>query len=266
MEIRNDSIFAPYYAKESATVLLGRLIDREGFSRKTRYHLEILNILTQNGTKLFERIPPEAFRGLREGNRRNVQASYVARANEGTVRQDFGGIGEGEEEIVPPFLMWDRQERALEAWARAEGCWFNNVTGAIERRFGKEISHGAEAKVFHYDDIHVIKVISSPFDQQKTLDRITLTNFVFPFTGLRLAGLGRNEDGEFCFVVIQRFVIGEHVVPGLVSIDSLDDFKCLDDSMDNPEYATEHILLGDLHDRNVLLTPEGRPAVIDVFQ
>ena len=159
--------------------------------------------------------------------------------------------------------MWDRQERALEAWARAEGCWFNNVTGAIERRFGKEISHGAEAKVFHYDDIHVIKVISSPFDQQKTLDRITLTNFVFPFTGLRLAGLGRNEDGEFCFVVIQRFVIGEHVVPGLVSIDSLDDFKCLDDSMDNPEYATEHILLGDLHDRNVLLTPEGRPAVID---
>lgn len=236
----NSETFNLYLGDESATVLLGRLIEAEGFSRKTRYHLEIINTLTQNGKKLFERIPPEAFRDLREGNRRNVQASYVARANESTVRQDSGGIGESEgcEEITAPFLVWDRQERALEDWARADGCWFDNVTRRIENTFGPEISHGAEAKVFHLDDTHVVKVISSLFDQQKTFDRITLTNFVFPFTGLQLLGLGRNEDGEFCFVVKQRFIIGKHADTGNLSIASLEDFTCVDESINNPEYTT----------------------------
>lgn len=205
----NSETFNLYLCDESATVLLGRLIEVEGFSRKTRYHLEIINTLTQNGKKLFERIPPEVFRGLPEGGGRNVQASYVARANESTVRQDSGGIGEGEK-ITAPFPMWDRQERVLEDWARAEGCWFDNVTRRIENTFGPEISHGAEAKVFHLDDTHVVKVISSLFDQQKTLDRISLTNFMFPATGLTLLGFGRNEEGEFCFVVKQPFIIGEH--------------------------------------------------------
>lgn len=256
-------LFKPYIGDESATVLLGRLIDREGFSRKTRYHLEILNTLTQNGTKLFERIPPETFRGMPEGGRRNVQASYVARANEGPVRPDPGAVGESQEEIIPPFLIWDKQEQALEAWARAEGCWLDDAVSAVEKRFGEEISHGAEAKVFHYDDTHVVKVISSLFDQQKTLDRIALTNFMFPATGLQLLGLGRNADGEFCFIVKQPFIIGKHVDEGLVSIGGLDDFRCVDESVPNPEYATDDILLGDLHDRNILIDICGNTQVID---
>lgn len=256
--------FAPYLRDENAAEYLRLVTDREGFGMRAAYHLEIINLLTQNDKTLLKRIPQETNGGLAEGGRKNVEASFVARANERAVRPEPRGAGEeGEDEIDPLFARWDRQEAALEAWARAGGCWFDNMPEAAAEQYGESIDHGTEATVYRLDGTHVAKVLSCPFDIQESLDRITLTNFFFPETGLRLLGLGRNADGEFCLLVSQPFIQGKAPEQEVIDIKGLEDFQPVSKYLVNPDYATPLYLLGDLHSRNIIIDEGGEPHVID---
>lgn len=255
--------FKPFAEKENAAELLARLIKENGFSRDTDYLLNIVNILIENGKEIFKRIPSEVLTGLHEGGRRNVEASYVARSNESPVRPDQEGLQEDLDFGEAPFLLWDKQERALEAWARHDGCWYDNAIEHALKHYGGEIDHGTEAHVFHYDDSSVVKVVSSMFDPQETLDRISLTNFIAPATNLELLGLGRGEDGELCFIVKQPFIQGKHIEPGEIEIKGLDQFECVNPDSENPEYMTPYYLLGDLHDRNLIQDDFGNVQIID---
>lgn len=252
--------FGKLSEKENAVGLLRYLMDTEGFSRKTDYLFNIVNTLIENEKEIYERVPQEVLGGLYAGGRKNVEASFVARANESPVRQDQGGFEEFED---GPFRLWDRQENSLAEWAMREGCWHDDILDYANRTFGEEIAHGTEAKVFRYDGCNVAKVLSSSFNPQETLDRISLMNFISPQTGLELIGLGRGEYGSFCFLLKQPFIQGEHINPGEIEIDGLDDFECVDENAITFEFATPRYLLSDLHDENVIRSPEGRPMIID---
>lgn len=260
--LRRD--FGPYLDRENATAFLSALLDR-GVDRKVLYHLEICNILINNGKEIFKRTPQEVLPGIKEGGQKNVAASLIARADEGTVRPYQEGVGT-ERLSLDPFARWDRQEYDLEAWARRDGCWSDDILNRIKEQYGEEIAHGTEAHVFQDGPNHVVKVISAPFDVQETLDRISITNYLLgePVT-LSLLGMGRNSDDEFCFLVRQQFIKGKHVKQGTYTIDALDTFEelPLPGKEHNPDYVTGNYLIGDLHDRNVLLTPEGNLAIID---
>lgn len=258
--------FAPYMKGENAVAFLRNATEQGGYSRLTDYHLEIINILSQNGKEIFERIPSEALGGLAQGGRSHVQASFIARAEESAVRPEPGAGGgqERDDSVDPVFSRWDRQEAALEAWARHEGIWKDNIGEYAKKQFGDELDHGNEARVFNYDDNNIVKVLTCPFDVQETLDRISLTNFLFTNTGLELLGLGRDEIGQFCFLVKQQFIQGKHPDVGEnVDLTGLEEFEPVTKLLVDPIYATKKYLLGDLHMRNIIVDKDGNAHVID---
>lgn len=257
--------FGPYCNGENAVALLSAYMDSDGFDRKTMYHLEIIKLLIDNEKEIFERVPSEVLRGLRQGGEANAAASFIARADEGTVREAGDRAGEKAITDPSPFAKWDRQEAHLEQWARAEGCWYQDIREYAENTYGEEIAHGNEARVFDASDGYVVKMLSTPFDLQDTLDRISINNFLFSdTTEMQLIGMGRDREGMFCFLIRQPFIQGKHVKQGSYDIEALSSFEPVPGGpKGSHEYSTKNYLIGDLHDRNVIVTPEGNLAVID---
>ncbi len=259
------SITKAYLEKENAAAWLRKELDLNGYTRRAAYHLSIINnIFDDHEEKIYKRLPAYVLGGMPQGKRRNVEASFVARANESPVRPGSGGL-QAEAAVEPPFARWDRQEAALEKWAEGDGCWHDDIEAYAVKRFGEEISHGNEARVFRYDPTHVVKIWDSRFDPQKNLDRISITNFFMPDTGYELLGMGRNADGAFCMLVKQPFIIGNPIGTGSYAIDAFDTFDIVreDAKKENPRYCTQHFVLGDLHDRNVIRDIHYIPRVID---
>ena len=259
LSMANTDKLAPFSQNESSVALLNLLLNREGFSRKTMYLLEILNTLTQNGTPIFKRTPPETLRGLSEGGRKNVAASFIARAGNCSDRTDQEEVGGEQSQGL--FLQWDEVERNLQEWALKEGCWFPDADNNLAKIYNDKIGEGAEAKVY-YSAPDVIKTIGCRFNPQEMLDRIAITNFLFPETRLELIGLGRREDGEFCFVVKQPFIKGEYVQDETVHLDMLEDFRPDPDGL-YAGFVNDRYVLSDLHDRNILRSPDGNLFIID---
>ena len=215
---RIEEDFAPLLKGEDGTRYLREVLESEGFSRRAAYLLEIQNQIIQNGKNIFERTPQETLGGLAAGGRRNVQASLVARANERAGGQDPRSLEEPGPEIEDTtFLDWDRKENALREWAVSDGCWYEQADRAMASLHGRHFAKGSEARVYHESGNRVVKVIGTIGDPQEALDRITITNFLFPETALELIGLGRNEEGEFSIIVRQPFVKGTYVGTGTVS-------------------------------------------------
>lgn len=259
-----DERFFPYLIKESGVYLLGALIENEGFSLRTRYQLQILTSLFQNGqTHVFKRIPPEVLGGMSEGSRANVEASFVARAGNRANSGDRASLeGDGREEGEIDFLLeWDYRAQLLESWARTNHLWYDDADEFCTKLYGPKVGNGAEANVYYDGDGYVRKTIGTIYDPQELLDRIAITNTLFPETGMELLGLGRNEAGEFCVVIKQRFIEGEYIEDGTVDLDVLSDFREI--NVKTREFVTDNLILGDLHDRNVLRSEEGRLFVID---
>lgn len=254
----------PCLQGESLIAYIRTESERHGFSLKTNYALSIANQLIANEKEIFKRVPSEVLGELLEGTQRNVEATLVARANEGSVRPDRAGLEAAPGAVESaPFLDWDRQEAALEAWARSRGCWKDDPLGWAESACGKMIAQGSESKVFRYTGNSVLKVLSCPFNPQETLDRIAINNFLLRSTRLDIVALGRNADGEFCFLLRQPFIKGKPVQAPTAVIDAFKDFEDTGDNEINPDYATERYLLGDLHDRNIVQDRCGNIHVID---
>ena len=279
--------FGPWIRGGENALSYNAILERtDGFGRRTNYNLQIINTLIQNGKKeLFERLPQEVLRGMSEGRRRNVEASLVLRGNESPVRQGTGGLppvaGGGEEiENENPFQRWERQTRSLEAWARNDGCWHDDVKAYLSANYGAEIGHGSESRVYRCGRNHVIKAISYPFNPQEAVDRISITNFIFPFSKLELTGIGRGEDGGLFFLVKQQFFTGEAATKDELRrilnekdptaheavTKNLKVFKKIGMSeiFENlAYYASDNYIVGDLHEGNVIISENGNLNVID---
>jgi len=145
----------------------------------------------------------------------------------------------------------------------SSSVWFDNLDNAVQGK--KQIGEGGEAKVFYDGNGTVTKLITTEYfiTPQFALDRITLHNTLFPEAPLTLKGFGRNKDGQFVFVVDQPFIEG--TTPTMQEIQEFMEnagFKKTTEKGNT--YTNESVYLSDLHDENVIKTPQGNLVVIDV--
>lgn len=246
----------PFCDHESATKWLSRFTAGYGLDRKAMYCLHIINSLIQDGNNVFERIPPEALGGFAKGTRRAVEASIYLRAET--------AAGSGAERSQSEEERSRKQERLILEYAKKDKCWYGNAPVYLEKRY-KKIAEGGEAEVFDAGT-HVIKFISNIYfsDYETMLDRVALHNHFSPEIPLSVLGYGYGRDGIYGIVVRQPYVQGKSISEAEIGahIEGLG-FKRLEDIIARTEYVNDIYFLGDMHDENAVLTPEGRVAMFD---
>lgn len=214
----------------------------------------------ENGKVTYKRFPQEASRGMYKGGTANATASILLSSNESPSRNATLSVSERYERDKRQQPI---QERIVESWAKAKGIWHDNLD-TIE---GKELfAEGGEAKVFANDgDTNVIKILSTEYfiTPQFALDRITLHNTLFPEAALKITGFGRNSKGEFQFLVEQPFIQGTPATQAEIDrfITKAGFTKSTKDKGNT--FITDDLYVSDLHDENVIKTPNGNLIVID---
>lgn len=214
----------------------------------------------ENGKVTYKRFPQEASGGMYKGGTANATASILLSSNESSSRNAPLSVSERYERDKRQQPI---QERIIESWAKAKGIWHDNLD-TIE---GKELfAEGGEAKVFANDgDTNVIKILSTTYfiTPQFALDRITLHNTLFPEAALKITGFGRNSKGEFQFLVEQPFIQGTYATQAEIDkfITKAGFTKSTKDKGNT--FITDDLYISDLHDENVIKTPNGNLIVID---
>lgn len=214
----------------------------------------------ENGKVTYKRFPQEASRGMHQGGTANATASILLSSNESSSGNASLSVSERYERDKRQQPI---QERIIESWAKAKSIWHDNLD-TIE---GKELfAEGGEAKVFANDgDTKVIKILSTEYfiTPQFALDRITLHNTLFPEAALKITGFGRNSKGEFQFLVEQPFIQGTPATQAEIDrfITKAGFTKSTKDKGNT--FITNDLYVSDLHDENVIKTPNGNLIVID---
>ena len=163
------------------------------------------------------------------------------------------------------FALGKLQEEILENWAREKGIWCDNSTSYFSGLYGDMYAQGGESTVYlKADGLNVVKEIDLSYyvEPHLALDRIVLHNaYVGLEAPLDIIGFGRSSEGRFVIMVEQPFIQGK-----TVSLDEIYDFvTALGFKLyrHRTEYTNGEILLNDVHDENVLKTPDGHYVIID---
>ena len=207
---------------------------------------------------VYQRFSPAEQHGCAAGGPAHVVASLLAGAETYANRnapQDVSGFQR-------ELQQGKEQTEIIEQWAKAIGCWTDDVENALQNVLGTKIAEGGEAMVYDHG-ASLVKSIGLDYFVQPilALDRITLHNTCFPETKLYVLGFGK-ADEEFKIIVEQAFVKGTHVPDSEISTFAQNmDFKQINPK--NWTYATPEIYLSDLHDENVIHSEEGNIFVVD---
>ena len=246
-----------------ATEEQGVLTKRE-WSPKQIKALEYLAKGIENGKYIYQRFPKEASRGFQQGGKIHAAASLLLRGDVGANEeksQNFSSAERYERDKEQQPI----QEAIVENWAKAQGVWFENLREATKGMEHYEDMDGGEAQIYRKNKNTIRKILSTKYfiTPQLALDRITLHNTLFPAAPLKVIGFGRNEQGEFQFVVDQPFIEG--IAPTLIEIQDFMEkagFRKNDKDRGNT-YTTELVYASDLHNENVIKAPDGTLIVID---
>ena len=241
----------------------GELTKREWSSKQIKA-LECLAKGIANEKFIYQRFPQEASRGFKQGGKIHAAASLLLRGNVGANEeksQNFSSAERYERDKEQQPI----QEAIVENWAKAQGVWFENLRDATKGMEHYEDVDGGKAKIYRKNKNTIRKILSTNYfiTPQLALDRITLHNTLFPAAPLKVIGFGRNEQGEFQFVVDQPFIEG--IAPTLMEIQDFMEkagFKKNDKDRGNT-YTTELVYASDLHNENVIKAPDGTLIVID---
>lgn len=258
--------FKDFIKDESGIELLRRETEKkEDFDVKSRYLLSILtNLIDNEKANLYQRTPREVYESMSTRHRGNVEAALVTRAYERAERQDQPDGHRPPDPAFHRFPRWDRQEIALEKWARSRGIWHDDIDEYARKQYNEQISNGTEANVYRYDGNNVAKVIDCSIDPQETIDRLLLTDFLLPATSLDLYGIGRGKnEGWLRILVKQPFIKGDRPDDNMITVGAFDSFECENENDNNPDYVTPWYRLGDLHDRNIIRDRNGLDYIID---
>ena len=236
-----------------------RTVITEGFTPEGLRQLDYYAEQFISGRLVYQRFSPREQYGCSAGGETNVIASLLAGAENSTDTN----VKETLSEFQRERQQGAKQEFAIEQWAKASGCWIENVNNTLIQSFGEEIAEGGEAVVFDHGST-LIKSIGLDYFILPilALDRIALHNTYFPETQLKVLGFGRDQRGDFKVVVEQPFVVGTHVSDEAIA-------KYMEQmgfELKNPRnwtYATPEIYLSDMHDENVIRSETGAICVVD---
>lgn len=240
-----------FWASISSIIKVG--FDREGMITLEQYAIQFIN-----RQLLFKRYTPFEQHGCAAGGGFHVVASILA------------GAETPADKVVAPTGSFERdcqrgkaQQAVIEEWARKVGCWVDNVDTAFDQAFGEQLAEGGEAHVYDNGNT-IIKRIGLDYYilPELALDRITLHNALFPETWLTVLGFGKTTDGDFQVIVQQPFIHGS-----ALSENEIRDYaESIGFKLINPRnwtYANSDIYLSDLHDENIIKSPQGNIFVID---
>lgn len=119
----------------------------------------------------------------------------------------------------------------------------------------------------YYDGNVVYKFISNVYfsSYDLMLDRVAIHNKISPKVPLTVVGYGVNDNGEYGIVVKQPFVQAGHLAESEIQryIENLG-FTKVKGLISTTEYTTDLYYIGDMHDENAVLTPDGHIALIDI--
>ena len=155
------------------------------------------------------------------------------------------------------------QEKRIEDWAKAAGFWISNTDETYKQTLGERIAQGGEAIVFDNGN-KVLKNIGLDYFILPifALDRISLHNAYFEETEMNVLGFGRNTNNDFMVIVEQPFIHGKMMADSEIAtfVEQMG-FKSINPK--NWTFANKDIYLSDMHDENILRTPNGHVCVID---
>lgn len=148
------------------------------------------------------------------------------------------------------------QEKMVQQWAEAKGCWFPHAEQDIESEYGTMIAEGAEAKVYYKEgDTSVIKIRTSIYATLgRALESIVLHNTLFPETPMNVIGFTRDPHGLFRAILTQPY-IGCKRLATKSEIDEMVAAKGFRDNYDGQgiNYIGERLCLEDMHPANVFI-------------
>ncbi|MBQ5925330.1 MAG: hypothetical protein IIX03_01305, partial [Paludibacteraceae bacterium] len=166
-----------------------------------------------------------------------------------------GGNQIGGEGILRPKVATsdedrERQEAAVETWARELGVWHDEATEELEAMCGERIANGSEAFVFFGDEQTVIKArdICGYDCLDVALVSMELHNALFPYTAMRITGFGRSE-GDFTVIFEQKYIKGAKFAPSdLIArfMKTVFDAEKDDSVLGGNSYENDELLLQDL--------------------
>ncbi len=233
-------------------------IIRDGFTPEGLNILERYAEQFANGQLLFKRFSPQEQHGCAAGGPSNVIATILAGRENSP-----DNVAEKLSDFKRELKRGAEQAEVIENWAKATGCWIDNVDSQLSHSFGEEIAEGGEAKVYDNGSI-IVKSIGLDYFIHPTyaLDRISLHNAFFPETALSVIGFGRDSGGNFKIIVEQPYICGVQI-----SQTEIEDFMSKMGfelrNRRNWTYTTPEIYLSDMHDENVIKSDTGTIFVID---
>ncbi len=272
MDNNSTKTLIEYFDTETPVLWAGkRLISNPTDSKATLLialitEKTITEIKNKNGTEIYQRIPQSTLPGFAKGGAENVAASLILRGCSQASKENQERVGTKECNITDT-PSW--QEKQIKYYSENEGNWFSNADEAFEKNF-ELIGEGGESRVYIPKEEKadfVIKVISSIYYEypELLLDRVTLHNYLFPETAMMIKGFGYDKYDNFCIITKQPFIKGEHLSKKEIDnhIEKLgferNQYLVINDN----DFLSPFIALGDMHDENILRTPEYNFAVID---
>lgn len=190
-----------------------------------------------------------------------IVACYARRSLETSCHASEGQRGLANWEIDA------HQERLVQQWAEAKGCWFPHFEQLMEKTIGPKIAQGAEAVVYYKEgDTSVIKGRTSIYATLgKAFEAIVLHNTLFPDTQMKVIGFTRDSDGLFRTILTQPYIECQRLATKM-EIDAMVYAKGFKDNQDGNgvNYIGERLHLEDMHPANVFIDKQtNKPACID---
>lgn len=163
--------------------IIGEGFAPEGLATLDRYAEQFID-----GRLVYKRFSPLEQHGCAEGGAPHVIASLLAGAE-----NQADNASETVPDFKREFQQGEEQATVIEAWAKREGLWTDNVDESLSRNLGNEIAESGEAKI-HDHGATLIKSIGLDYYILPilALDRISLHNAYFPETQLNVIGFGRD--------------------------------------------------------------------------
>ena len=186
----------------SISAIIRNGFDVEGLKKLEEYAKQFIN-----GQLLFKRYTEDEQFGCAVGGSLHVIASILA------------GAETPANQLTAPEHSFKREQQqataqaiVIEQWAKAIGCWTDNVDTEFENIFGMQLAEGGEAHVYD-NGASIVKRIGLDYFvlPMLALDRITLHNTLFPSTKMTVIGFGATSSGEFQILVQQQFIHGSLV-------------------------------------------------------
>lgn len=225
----------------------------EGLTKLEQYAEQFIS-----GKLVYKRFSPFEQLGCAAGGCNHVIASLLAGAS-----IDPSSLSAPEGSFQRERECAETQANRIERWAKAVGCWIDNVDTQLPALLGEQIAEGGEAHVY-YKGNTLVKAIGLDYYILPilALDRISLHNTYFPETRLTVIGFGRTSEGDFQVIVEQPLIQGCRMDDEEIRVFS----ERLGFKLMNPRnwtYATPEIYLSDLHDENVIRSANGNVFVVD---